>query len=72
MRFTENTIVFIRRSKDYPAGHYLAKTKTGWMDPWINFDLSSLNLNYAQSGFRKRLPEKAIYAVFPAKAITFK
>ncbi len=60
MMFRNGTIVFIKRSKRYPYGHYLVKTLHGWMDPWIN--LPALQ---PQSGFRKRLPGKPIYAVFP-------
>lgn len=64
-RFRENTIVFIRRSKRYPSGHYLVKTSKGWMDPWINFSLRNIDVRRAKAGFRKRLPDKPIYAVFP-------
>lgn len=62
-KFKENTIVFLRRSKRYPVGHYIVKTKNGWMDPWINFKVDNPNINEANSGFRRRLPEKAIYAI---------
>ncbi|MFH1400598.1 MAG: hypothetical protein ABIH41_03700, partial [Nanoarchaeota archaeon] len=30
------TIVFIKPSDRYPAGHYLLRVASGWMDPWIN------------------------------------
>ncbi len=66
MRYPEGTLVFIRRSKRYPAGHYLAKSKRGWMDPWLNFDSSTADIRHARSGFRKRLPGKAIYAIAPS------
>ncbi|MBC7465353.1 MAG: hypothetical protein H7256_05120 [Bdellovibrio sp.] len=29
------TIVFTRFSKVYPCGHYLVRTKKGWMNPWF-------------------------------------
>lgn len=48
------TIVFIQRSKRYPEGHYLLKTKKGWMNPWINFP----NISPAKAGYSKKLPEK--------------
>lgn len=62
-RFNEGSIVFIKRSKRYPAGHYLVKTAEGWMDPWINFDYRKPYLTAALAGFRKRLPGKPIYLV---------
>ena len=63
--YKQGTIVFIARSKKYPAGHYLARDmKRGWMDPWINFPSDLAN---NKSGFRKRLPGKPIYAILPLK-----
>lgn len=53
------TIVFVRRSKKYPAGHYLLRTENGWMDSWINFPEKPI-----KAGFLKRLPEKPIYGIF--------
>lgn len=46
------TIVFIRRSKEYPFGHYLLKTKKGWMNPWINYP----NISPAKAGYQEKLP----------------
>ena len=46
------SIVFVKRSKKYPAGHYLLKTSKGWMNPWINYP----NINPAKSGFNKEIP----------------
>jgi hypothetical protein len=59
----DGTIVLVRRSKDYPAGHYLIRYQNYWMDPWINLpeDRSILN---AKSGFRKRLPGSPMYVIF--------
>jgi len=53
-------IVFVERSKKYPAGHYLIKTKKGWMNPWINFP----NISSAKSGFQKVLPGKAQWIIY--------
>jgi hypothetical protein len=61
----DGTIVFIKRSRQYPAGHYLLKTKRGWMDPWMNFDAEIPEIKKARAGFRRRLPGRPIYAVFP-------
>lgn len=62
--YKEGTIVLIRRSKQYPTGHYLIRHQGHWMDPWINLPLSS-DIKYAKSGFRKRLPGKPMYALLP-------
>lgn len=53
------TIVFIKRSKKYPEGHFLLKTKTGWMNPWINYP----NINPAKAGFQKTLPKKIDWVI---------
>ena len=49
------SIVFVKRSKKYPFGHYLLKTNKGWMNPWINYP----NINPSKSGFNKKLPGEA-------------
>jgi ABC-type bacteriocin/lantibiotic exporter with double-glycine peptidase domain len=53
------TIVFVERSKKYPAGHYLLKTKNGWMNPWINYP----NINPAKAGFQKTLPGRLKWVI---------
>ncbi len=63
--FKENTIVFIKRSKRYPIGHYLVRVKNSWMDPWLNFDATKPEIKKAKSGFRKKLPDRAIYKISP-------
>ena len=62
--YKPGVIVFIKRDKNYPAGHYLARVNGGWMDPWINFKKDD-NIKNARAGFRKRLPGKSIYALLP-------
>lgn len=62
--YDDGTIVFIARSKRYPAGHYLCRTTRGWMDPWINGP-PEWRLEIAMAGFRKKLPGRPIYAIFP-------
>ena len=59
----EETIVFVKKSKNYPFGHYLFKTKRGWMNSWINFP----SINPAKSGFQKKLPAKAEWVIFVKK-----
>ena len=62
--YKEGTIVLIRRSKQYPTGHYLIRHKGRWMDPWINLP-SDTDITHAESGFRRRLPGKPMYALLP-------
>jgi len=58
--YKNGTIVFIKRTKKYPQGHYLIRSNNSWMDPWINMP----RMNPAKSGFRKKLPGKPVYAIF--------
>jgi hypothetical protein len=51
-------IVFVGRSKKYPAGHYLLRTDGGWADPWINFPQKP-----RLAGLRKKLPSSPIYLI---------
>ena len=53
------TIVFIKRSKNYPEGHFLLKTKKGWMNPWANCP----NINPAKADFQKTLPGKIDWVI---------
>lgn len=62
-KIKHGTIVFVGRSKNYPAGHYLLKTKNGWMDPWKNYP----NINSAKAGFQKTLPGKARWIIETTK-----
>lgn len=62
--YQEGIIVYIKKSKKYPAGHYLVRYQKFWMDPWINFP-NNQKINEAKSGFRQRLPGKPIYAISP-------
>ncbi|MEX0896155.1 MAG: cysteine peptidase family C39 domain-containing protein [Patescibacteria group bacterium] len=62
--YQEGVIVFIKRSKRYPSGHYLIRSNNLWMDPWINFNPQA-EIENAKSSFRKRLPGRPIYALFP-------
>lgn len=59
----KNIIVFIKRSKKYSVGHYLAKRATKWMDSWINLP----NINPTKSGFRTKLPGTAQWVIYPFK-----
>jgi hypothetical protein len=48
----------------YPEGHYLVRKGNIWMDSWINFK-NNKKVFQAKSGFRKKLPGRAIYLVRP-------
>ena len=58
--YQHRVIIFLRRSKKYPEGHYLCRIGKRWMDPWFNFPAEK-----REAGFRKRLPEKPIYLIYP-------
>ncbi len=57
----ENSITLIAKSEKYPVGHYLLRTKNGWIDPWI--DLPSID--NVRAGIRKTLPNDAWYVLYP-------
>ncbi|KKU03717.1 MAG: hypothetical protein UX88_C0034G0006 [Candidatus Woesebacteria bacterium GW2011_GWC2_47_16] len=57
---SRGTIVFLRKSNKYPAGHFLSRSENGWMDPWLNYPHKDI-----QAGFRISLPEEPIYVIFP-------
>jgi len=65
--YKKGVIVFIKKSKDYPYGHYLARTDNCWMDSWINLRKDK-DIKNAKSSSRRRLPGRPIYAIFPEKA----
>lgn len=56
--YKPKTVVYVKKSKKYPHGHYLVRFDNKWMDPWINFPDK-----YIKAGYRKRLPERPIYAI---------
>ena len=60
-KIADGTIVFIERSKKYPYGHFLVKTKKGYMNPWINYP----SISPAKSGFEKKLLGKIYWIVCP-------
>jgi hypothetical protein len=62
--YSNGVIVFIKRSKRYPYGHYITYYNGQWADSWINLPKDN-NLSNAMSGFRKRLPGKPIYMITP-------
>lgn len=62
--YEPGVIVFVRRSRRYPAGHYVVRTSRGWADPWINMPRNR-RISAAEAGVRLRLPGLPQYALFP-------
>ena len=60
----EGSIVFVRRSTRFPAGHYLAYYKGWWMDPWQNFSVKSNDVCHASANFRRVLPGEIQYILY--------
>jgi hypothetical protein len=54
-----HSIVFVKKSKKLPFGHFLAKYNNLWMDPWIN--LPDQNI---KADFRSELPGKPTYLIY--------
>lgn len=60
----DGTIVLLRRSKQFPFGHYLAYYEGRWMDPYINLG-DDQNFQHPDSGFREILPGQMMYVLMP-------
>lgn len=63
LAYLEGSIVFLKRSKKYPFGHYIVRHSGQWMDPWINF-ASNRDIARAQSGYRQRIPGIPQYVLY--------
>jgi len=61
----DGVIVFVARSKKYPEGHYLVRTKKGWMNPWINYPI----ISPTRAGFNQKLPGKAQWIIIPKEYV---
>ncbi len=59
--YKNKAIVYIKKSRKYPQGHYISRSNNLWIDPWINYP-SIIN---TKSGTRRRLPGKPIYVILP-------
>lgn len=59
----QGTIIFVSKSKKYPSGHYLLKTKKGYMNSWINFP----TIFPTKSGIEKNLPGKPQGLIYKIK-----
>ena len=58
-----NSITLITKSSKYPIGHYLLRTKSGWIDPWFNLP----SIDNVRAGIRKELPNAPWYVLYPLK-----
>lgn len=63
---TEGTIVLLRRSKQFPVGHYLAYHDGKWMDPRINL-ADDRGFEDPESGYRHELPGDVMYVLMPSE-----
>ena len=63
LAYLEGSIVFLKRSKKYPSGHYIVRYRGKWMDSWINF-VSNKNIVRARSGYRQRIPGIPQYVLY--------
>ena len=59
----ENSITIIVKNKKYPTGHYLLKTKKGWVDPWYDFP----SIDNVRAVVRSELPGKLRYVLYPVE-----
>jgi hypothetical protein len=56
---SRGSIVFVE-AEQYPHGHFLAKTETGWMNPWSNYPDEP-----QEAGFQDELPGRPTWVVEP-------
>ena len=56
-----NSITLIVKSDKYPVGHYLLRTKNGWIDPWYD----SPSIDNVKAGVREKLPDDPWYVLYP-------
>lgn len=57
----KDSITLIRKNDRYPIGHYLLRSKNGWIDPWINYP----SINNVHAGLRSELPGEPWYVIYP-------
>lgn len=57
--YQNGSIVYLKHSKKFPYGHYIARSNGIWMNPWINLPEKPI-----KAGFQKRLPEQPSFVIF--------
>jgi len=57
----EKAVVYLKPSSYYKMGHYLVKSGTTWMNPWI----WGKTISTARSGFVKTLHGNIKYLIYP-------
>lgn len=57
--YKHGSIVYLKQSRRFPYGHYLARTTGMWMNPWINLPDKPM-----KAGFQKRLTEKPAFVIW--------
>lgn len=53
------SIVFIKKSKSHPFGHFLTRYNDMWMDSWINLPEKNI-----KAGYRDKLPGTPTYVIY--------
>jgi hypothetical protein len=57
---TEGTIAFVAPSAIYPAGHYLVRGPSGWMNPWLNYP----RMVPVEAAFQENLPGEVSFLLY--------
>ncbi len=59
---SEKSIIYLGKSDQFKVGHWLVKTKNGWMNPWV----TGASVKDAQAEFQNELPESNIeWYIYP-------
>lgn len=66
IKAVDGMIALLRRSRQFPVGHYLAYYDGRWMDPYINLQHDQAFQN-PRSGFRDTLPGEIMYVLTPTQ-----
>ena len=64
-KIKENSIVYFKKCKIFPYGHYMVKTDHGYMDPFINLHEVNYDIKKASCGFRKICTETIVLITEP-------
>lgn len=54
------TIIFVESCEAYPGGHFFARDKQGWMNPWTTFP----RMNPVEAGVQLSLPGPISYIIY--------
>jgi len=68
--YHDGVIVFIKKSKHYPYGHYLIRHGGRWADPWINL-VADRDIINAKSGYRRKLTGEVQWIIYPTSLLQY-